>query len=330
MFERIPTSPPTISPVANDADRPLWSIMIPTYNCSNYLKDTLASVLVQDTGVQNMQIEVVDDCSKDMDVSVLVNEIGKGRVSFFKQQQNAGSLRNFETCLNRSTGEYIHILHGDDLVKPGYYAAIEKLFQHYPTIGAAFTGLSAIDENGDFLYENNRIQNHPGIIQDWLPKIASNQLLRTCAIVVKRSVYEELGGYFGVHYGEDWEMFVRIAAKYPVAYSPDNLALYRLHENNISARYLSTGQNIKDTKKVINIIQGYLPVENRKAIKRISSKNFAVYFTGYAQGIYRKHGDAKVALKQAQGALSLCTNQFTIISLIKLYLKILIGYKPKH
>lgn len=50
----------TILPVADGEPRPLWSVMIPTYNCASYLRETLASVLAQDPGPDLMQIAVVD------------------------------------------------------------------------------------------------------------------------------------------------------------------------------------------------------------------------------------------------------------------------------
>jgi hypothetical protein len=54
----------------------------------------------------------------DNNIEELVKKVGKGRVSYFRQKkQNVGSLRNFETCINRSRGKYIHLLHGDDRVK---------------------------------------------------------------------------------------------------------------------------------------------------------------------------------------------------------------------
>jgi glycosyltransferase involved in cell wall biosynthesis len=279
-FSRILNAPPSIDPIEDESRRPLWSVMIPTYNCIHYLKETLESVLVQDTGAKNMQIEVVDDFSTDGDVEEMVKEIGKGRVTFYRQPENVGSLRNFESCIKRSCGHFIHLLHGDDQVRPGFYISIEQLFKTYPSAAAAITGLSAIDEKSRVLYPNNDIQPNEGIIENWLLRIARNQCIQACAIVVKRTVYEKLGGFFAVHYGEDWEMWTRIAAHYPVAYTPKNLAFYRLHNNNISTRYLSSGQNIKDIETVIEIIQGYLPPDKKRIIKKIAKKNYSIYFTG--------------------------------------------------
>ena len=52
-----------ILPVPEGTPRPVWSVMIPTYNCAKYLRETLVSVLAQDPGPEQMQIEVVDDYS---------------------------------------------------------------------------------------------------------------------------------------------------------------------------------------------------------------------------------------------------------------------------
>ncbi|HEX4850834.1 MAG TPA: glycosyltransferase, partial [Puia sp.] len=223
MNDRIPDTPPIIAPVPENVNRPQWSVMIPSYNCSNYLEDAIKSVVVQDKGPEKMQIEVVDDASTDANIEELVKRVGQGRVSFYRQEKNRGSLRNFETCINRSRGNWLHILHGDDMVKPGFYDEIESLFRQFPEAGAAFTGFTHIDSCNNFLYDNNPIQDEPGIIKDWLFEIARSQKVQPPAIVVKRYVYEQLGGFFGVHYGEDWEMWVRIAAHFPVAHSPRQL-----------------------------------------------------------------------------------------------------------
>ena len=126
-----------IEPVPAGARRPLWSVMIPTFNCAAYLKEALAGVLAQAPGAGQMQIEVVDDCSSD-DPKAAVDELGDGRVGFYRQPANVGHVRNFNTCIRRARGHLVHILHGDDAVREGFYRLMEHPFQTQPAIGAAF------------------------------------------------------------------------------------------------------------------------------------------------------------------------------------------------
>lgn len=327
MSDRIPNSPPLIPPVSDRSERPLWSVMIPSYNCINYLKQTLLSVLAQDPGPDKMQIEIIDDHSTDADVGAMVAELGKGRVGFFRQEKNVGSLRNFETCLNRSIGKYIHILHGDDLVKPGFYNEIDTLFQQFPEAGAAFTGYLYIDGNDQILYPNKPLASRPGIIKDWFFTIARSQQIQPPSMVVKRCVYEQLGGFFACHYGEDWEMWVRISSRYPVAHSPRHLAKYRVHNENITSRSFASCQNIKDISRVIEIIQDYLPKDNKKKLKSQAKKHFAIYFARTSDMVYHGYGNPPLALAQAMGAFRMHPNPVTFFYVCKLYLKTLIRYK---
>lgn len=318
MSDRIPQTPPVIAPVTS-TKRPLWSVMIPTYNCTRFVKAALESVLQQDPGADVMQIEVVDDGSTDGDVETLVQEVGKGRVLFYRQPQNRGSLRNFETCLNRAKGHWVHLLHGDDMVAEGFYAEIKSLFEAHPEAGAAIVKNSYINTDGYETGIERQIQDQPGIIQNWLEIIATRQRLQPPAIVVKREVYEKLGGFFAVHYGEDWEMYTRIAANYPVAYSPKYLAKYRVHNDNITSQSYVKGQHIKDLKTVIQIIQNYLPSHLRKKVKKASLRIKSEWFARHAHAVYLKNPDA--ALLHAKHALKLSTNLLTIGFSGLLYLK---------
>ena len=63
--------------------------MIPTYNCARYLGETLRSVLAQDPGPDAMDIVVVDDASSDDPASV-VEDLGRGRIQFYRQARNLG------------------------------------------------------------------------------------------------------------------------------------------------------------------------------------------------------------------------------------------------
>lgn len=323
---RTPTSPPFIAPIQEARKRPLWSVMIPSYNCTAYLQQALESVLIQDPGPEHMQIAVIDDCSTDGDVQAVVQSIGKNRVEYFQQASNCGSLRNFETCLNKSLGQWVHLLHGDDRVVDGFYAEIESLFRDFPNAGAAFTNTADIIMGEDRLVVKAPLTNKAEIIDDLLLKIAAKQQLVPPAIVVKREVYEQLGSFFGVHYGEDWEMWTRIAAHFPVAYSPKCFAHYRFFgSGSITQGHVRKGQNFQDVKKVIDIIQNYLPSNQRKNLRKVALRNYSLYCASLAHGLYPNQPDA--AFIQANGALQMSKDIQVIYLVLKLYIKDLISSK---
>jgi glycosyltransferase involved in cell wall biosynthesis len=334
LLERIPNIPPIIHPVAHHIQRPQWSVMIPAYNCLPYLRETIESVLAQDPGSAHMQIAVVDDGSTDGDVQALVQAIGKSRVDYFQQPVNVGSLRNFETCLNLATGEWVHLLHGDDRIALGFYTEIATLFQQYPEAGAAFTNTANLFMHamGTEVVDRPPIAPTVGLLPNLLLMLAEGQKLETPSIVVKRSVYEQLGGFFAVHYGEDWEMWARIAAHFPVAYSPKCLAQYRyLNTTSISHRSIREGQNIRDITKVITIINQYLPDEHRKNLKNRALRNYALYCLSLVDGLYLT--DKRAAISQIKGALKMSRHSEVIYRSLKAYLKNLAGFKrtkPAH
>ena len=186
--------------------------MIPTYHCARYLGETLRSVLAQDAGPDAMQIEVVDDHSTQDDPESVVREVGRGRVGFFRQPANVGITRNFATCIARSRGRLVHLLHGDDLVRDGFYASLQRAFDADPAIGAAFCRQIFVNGNGDWIDLSPLEQPRSGRLEGALERLATEQRIMTPSIVVRRDVYEALGGFDDrLRCSEDWEMWVRIA-----------------------------------------------------------------------------------------------------------------------
>ncbi|HUQ96469.1 MAG TPA: glycosyltransferase [Chitinophagaceae bacterium] len=298
----MPDRPPVIAPVPG-SERPLWSVMIPVYNCARYLPYTLQSVLQQDAGAYHMQIEVVDDASTDSDIEALVAQVGGGRIAYYRQPHNVGSLKNFETCLNRSRGRLIHLLHGDDAVHNGYYKKMEALLTRFPEAGAAFCRYAYINEANEWLQHPTAEATEDGLLKNWLLRIAQRQRIQYCAITVKRHVYEELGGFYGVSYGEDWEMWTRLAAQYPVAYTPDVLADYRRHESSITGQAFLSGQNLRDLQWVIEKMQTYLPQSIKGKAKKEASRFYAHYGATTANRLWQEGRDKKGAVAQMREAL---------------------------
>ncbi|MES2648310.1 MAG: glycosyltransferase [Bacteroidota bacterium] len=221
-----------LTPVPPGTKRPRWSVMIPTYNCADYAVETITSVLKQDPGEDLMQIEVIDDGSHD-NIAEVVQRVGKGRVAFFQQPANVGHIRNFETALSRSRGEYVHLLHGDDRVLWGFYAEMGSLLEQHPGAGAAFCRHYFMDATGDQHYISPLVANTSGVLANFLEHEARQNIIQTPAMVVRRKVYEVTGMFDKrLQHSEDWEMWVRIGAAYPVIYCKTPLAEYRNYDQS--------------------------------------------------------------------------------------------------
>ncbi len=276
--------------------------MIPVYNCARYLTETLESVLMQCLPEADMQIEVVDDASTDADVEALVEQVGSGRVKYFRQSENVGSLRNFESCINRSRGRLIHILHGDDRIRSGFYQKLESLLRKHPDAGAAFCGYTYMDEAGNKIFDQEPEMNSDGILPDWLPKIAERNHIQYVAVAVRREVYERLGGFYGVTYGEDWEMWTRIARYYPVAYTPEIMADYRKHTGSISGQKFLNGKYLEDLAYIMSLIQAHLPADQQKIVLKRSKKFYAHYALRIANQLWHlasHRSGAKINIEKA-------------------------------
>ena len=76
--------------------------------------------------------------------------MGGRRVAFYRQPANVGHVRNFNTCIRRARGQLVHLLHGDDAVRPGFYEAMQQPFEAQAEVGAAFCRYISTDADGNW------------------------------------------------------------------------------------------------------------------------------------------------------------------------------------
>ena len=294
-----------ILPVPEGISRPFWSVMIPTYHCARFLRQTLESVLAQDPGPESMQIEVVDDGSTLDDPGAVVAEVGRGRVEFFRQPRNVGHTKNFETCLRRARGKVVHLLHGDDYVLDGFYRKLQHAFESQPEIGAAFCRQIFIDEWENWDAYSPLEQTESGILHNGLEHLALEQRIMTPSIVVLREVYERLGGFDSrLICSEDWEMWVRIAAQYPIWYQIEPLAAYRMHSASNTGRHVRNGDDMRYTRIAIELFKSYLPKDKADKLSMRARETYALSALDMARSLYLK-GDLPAMLAQGREAFYL-------------------------
>jgi len=283
-----------IPKVTDDIDRPLWSVVIPTYNCAEFLKETLQSVLAQDPGEVSLEIIVVDDHSTKDDPEAVVKEFGQGRVQLIRQEKNVGKVKNYETGLTASKGRYIHQLHGDDIVYDGFYKEMEALFNANPTAGAGFCRTNYIDSQSRIKGVTGMIQDNEGVVPDILEKLYTKQHIQTPSMVVKRELYETIGCFDRrLNCMEDWEMWIRIANNYPIATSNKILAAYRSHHNNATNSTFKDGTALKTHQLICDMVDGYINPNIKKNFSKIRNQKQAAFWL-----LSYKNSNHELSLKQ--------------------------------
>jgi glycosyltransferase involved in cell wall biosynthesis len=289
----------------NDSAPCLWSVMIPTYNPkSDYLEATLRSVLAQDPGADLMQIEVVDDCSPGGPPVELVQRVAAGRVTVHREAKNLGLAEVWNRCIQRARGEWVHILHQDDVVKPGFYEKLKAGICSPAAPGLLFCRQAFMDENGRQSRLSDLESETAGCLPNALARLAQAQAIQTPSVVVRRSVYEAIGGFRpDLCFTLDWEMWCRIARQFPVWYEPEALACYRVHGGAETSRLTLAGRDVADVRKCVEIIGGYVPDrQTRVRVKRHALRRYAMFAIQNAEFLVLA-GQRAAAWRQMAGAL---------------------------
>lgn len=281
-------------------DRPRWSVIIPVHDCADLLARALPQVVAQLGERDDAEIIVVDDASSDHPERV-VEEVGGGRVRLVRNPTNLGAVATFNRCVELSRGELIHLLHGDDEIMANFYTAMEQALAP-PTMVAAVCRAQDIDEQGNPLHTTRSYRDGTRVWADALDAFAVSNRVRAPGIVVRRSVYEQIGGYrTDLPHAADWEMWTRIAAHGPVVFVDEVLARYRKHDASHTSSLMRTGANVRERVTAITVVCAHVAPARRAATVR-RALAYSVYFAGRTSLRLARIGDWPAAGRQAREA----------------------------
>lgn len=210
--------------------RPKVSIVIPTYNRENFVKQAVESVLAQT--FPDYELIVVDDGSTDDTYRQLFCFSSRIRYVF---QPNSGPSRARNTGIQISRGEWISFLDSDDTWKK------EKLEQQFRNIeeNSKFK-IHYTDEiwirNGRFVNPRKKHTKYSGwIYLHCLPLC----IISPSSVLIHRSVFEEVGFFdTSLPVAEDYDLWLRISSIYPIKFLPQKLIIKRGgHSDQLSRIY---------------------------------------------------------------------------------------------
>lgn len=212
--------------------KPSITVVIPLYNKEREIEGTLRSVLAQRRLPD--EILVVDDGSTDRSAEV-VRGIASPLVRLIPQS-NAGVSAARNRGIAEARGEYIALLDADDAWEAGFLAEIEALIEEFPGCGLYCTGFRVVGDDGAFPAPG--LQQR-GVVGNFFRDSAHRYIAIPSVSCIPRRVFDNVGGFpEGMKIGEDLYVWILIARRYAVCYSPRLLARYsRVAQNRSAAGY---------------------------------------------------------------------------------------------
>jgi glycosyltransferase involved in cell wall biosynthesis len=241
---------------ANQSDEdflmPAISICIPTYNGADYICQAVKSVL--DQQYPDFEIVIVDNCSTDQTpalVKDLLSERGE-RIRYFRNEQNIGLVRNFNTCLKYACGEYIKFLCVDDILLPDCLALMASEFEKNPSATLVCGGRLIIDSTGnpkELKRYSTRRKLVPGKEAIARCVLGTNFIGEPTAVMFRR---HDVTSYFRDDLPQlmDMEMWFRLLEKGDLLNIELPLCAVRVHKAQMSGVNLKSGNLVSDRVKI--------------------------------------------------------------------------------
>jgi glycosyltransferase involved in cell wall biosynthesis len=286
------SGPPRIAPVPAKT-RPELSVMIPTWRPDlDYLARAVDGVLGQLADDDpSVEIALVDDASPDFDAEAFVQRFAPRRIALHRAQDHRGTAGNWNACLDAARGRWVHLLHQDDYVQPGFYAALRRGAEHDPRVAAAFCAAAYVDADGRGWVPRLVPMTAPGVLVDWQRHVFERLAIQCSAIIVRRDVYETLGGFDpALRYALDWDMWRRIAARHPIWFHPEPLAAYRMHVRSETARQRADGRDLAEMFDGIARSAALLPPADAPRVVRRARFHATVFAVENALALLRSAG----------------------------------------
>ncbi|MDX5436604.1 MAG: glycosyltransferase [Pontibacter sp.] len=225
------------------SQQPLVSVICLCYNHARFLAEALDSVLHQT--YPNLEVIVVDDSSTDNSVEIIHTFLEKHpQIRFISTGKNMGNCAAFNLGLEASKGEYLIDFATDDVLLPERVAqqvtAFQKLDKNY---GVVYSDADYISESGKHLYFHSQ-KYKPAPDGDVFAEVLRRYFVCPPTMMVRREVFQELGGYDATLAYEDFDFWVRSARKFHYYYLPEVTTKRRVHGRSMSGGLYKPGNKM--------------------------------------------------------------------------------------
>ncbi|ASK31549.1 hypothetical protein CEY12_16145 [Chryseobacterium sp. T16E-39] len=216
---------------------PLVTVVVISYNHSSYIKECLDSIKNQT--YSNIQLIVGDDASQDNSVSIFENWLSDNNFLAEKKfhSKNTGLAEMLNECIKLAKGKYIKLIAADDFLHPeAIEKSVDELEKLGDDFGMVFTDTYGVDENSNRIADIADYDSLGNIDKDIFRKqLIKGNRIAALTVVMRKEALTKTGEYKSDFIVEDYFRWLKINALYYIAYIPQKLAYYRIHDSNLSS-----------------------------------------------------------------------------------------------
>lgn len=220
------------------------TVMIPTYNQSQYIEQAIESAL--SIKYDNLEIIIADDCSTDNTESVVKKYLDNESITYYKNEKNLGMIGNYQyTLYNRVTGDYVVNLDGDDFFeKSDFFMEAIKLLDNNADMSCVLGDRQNYDDvTGQIKLVSNATNPSLKMIMDGNDFFINMQNIgfnfSHFASLYRRDIALKIGFYDKDILSADSESINRLYLNHKVGYLPIVVGNWRTHPLNASHKYIS-------------------------------------------------------------------------------------------
>ncbi len=216
---------------------PTFSIIIPVYNASAYIEQSLASVFAQ--SYDDFEVIVVDDGSTD-DTVDRVKKFSHHQSLRYVYQNNAGVAAARNTGLQLANGKLIAFLDADDLWHPGKLAAHFERMQASPKIGLSFNWFEVFYDRPEAECLMPWFAPPTKSTLNWEDFLIRNWTGTSSTVVIRAECLQNGQGFDArFRTGEDYQLWLEIAQNgWEVSFIAEPLTMYRKRPHSLTVDYL--------------------------------------------------------------------------------------------
>lgn len=209
---------------------PAISVIVPAYNAERTILKTIESV--QKQTFSDFELIVINDGSTDQTLE-LIGNLKDPRIKTFSYS-NGGLPTARNRGMSHATGDFITFLDADDLWTPDKLQLQLAALQQHPEAGVAYSWSYFMDEQGDFFHTGKPVFFEGNVYTNLL---VSNFLESGSNPMIRKQAIESVGK-FDPTLGscEDWDFWLRLAARWPFVVVPQPQILYRQSLSSMSSK----------------------------------------------------------------------------------------------